>query len=138
MDDAPEDEPGSLRGKIVVLIVDDHADTRDLVGEFLRWRGHYPITARNAAHARTLIAGVRIHAVVTDFAMPDEDGVTFAQWVRRDLRTRNTPVVLYSGQADDRVARQIEQLGGRVLRKPAELEQIAVAIESLVRDASAA
>lgn len=116
---------------MIVLVVDDHDDTRDLVAEFLRWRGLLPITARSTADARALCRGVRVHAVVTDFAMPGGDGLELARWVRAQAEP-SPPLVMYTGQADEVVKREIEELGGRLVRKPAELDQIVELILSAV------
>ena len=122
---------GGAENPLVVLVVDDHDDTRDLVAEFLRWRGLMAITARSAADARVLCKGVRVHAVVTDFAMPGGDGLELARWVRSHAEP-SPPLVMYTGQADEVVTREIEQLGGRLVRKPAELDQIVELILSAV------
>ena len=61
----------SLAG-IRVVIAEDHDDTREVVERVLREQGA-TVTAVASARAAPLVAAADI--IVTDFSMPDDDGV---------------------------------------------------------------
>jgi PAS domain S-box-containing protein len=73
--DAPASTPvkTSLTG-VCVLVVDDDADARDLIETLLRTWGATVETAASASEAFALVEKVRPHVLVSDIAMPDEDG----------------------------------------------------------------
>jgi two-component system, OmpR family, phosphate regulon response regulator PhoB len=84
----------------VVLVVDDHADTREMYVEFLGVSGMTAIGARTCAealqHAR---AGV--HALVLDRQLPDGDGADVCRALKSDPATRSIAVIVLSGRASD-------------------------------------
>jgi PAS domain S-box-containing protein len=72
-----------LRG-LKVLIVDDERDARELVAAFLQPTGAVVLTAENGDQALSLVVTQRPDVIVSDIAMPGEDGY---DWMRR-LRQR--------------------------------------------------
>jgi two-component system phosphate regulon response regulator OmpR len=59
--------------------------------KFLVRNGFMATAARDAAHARRLLAGLDFDLIVLDVMMPGEDGLTLT----RDLReTLTTPILL--------------------------------------------
>jgi DNA-binding response OmpR family regulator len=86
----------------VVLLVDDHVDTREMYADYLRAMGGF-----EARHASTCtdavdIAGRHsIDAVILDRGLPDGDGGEVCRRLRDDPRTREVPIIVLSGRADD-------------------------------------
>jgi CheY-like chemotaxis protein len=74
--------PPDLHG-VYVLVVEDDADGLDLVTSMLRWRGAVVAAAISARDGLAAALQVRPHVVVTDIAMPGEDGY----WLADQLRT---------------------------------------------------
>jgi PAS domain S-box-containing protein len=66
-----------------VLVVDDDADSHQLLGTALEQDGATVLTASSAEKALELLQTTRIHALVSDIAMPDEDGYDLIRKVRR-------------------------------------------------------
>jgi CheY-like chemotaxis protein len=73
VDTQPAEIVPDLTGSIV-LLVDDDADTRELVTAILRRCGATVCAAESVLAARASIDASRPHVVVTDIAMPGEDG----------------------------------------------------------------
>ena len=71
----------SLSG-LTVLVVDDDADTRDLVKMVLAQRGASVWTAATVEEAMTLIRSRRPDILLSDIAMPGEDGYELIRQVR--------------------------------------------------------
>ena len=115
----------------VVLVVDDDPDACDLLVEYLAFRGARPIRAANVDEADTLLAGLRVDVIVTDYSMPEKDGLSFLRAVRRTSRFATTPVVMISGH-DHRgdIASAARAQGATFLSKPLDLQQLLAAIEA--------
>src|SRR2546422_7624476 len=80
MDDVP-----NLRD-LHVLVLDDHQDTLDVFSTALRACNANVFTARTARDAVTIFKTVRLDAIVSDLAMPGEDGL----WVVDQLDRKST------------------------------------------------
>ena len=85
----------------VVLLVDDHPDTREMYVEFLNAMGLQTLEATTCAEALTLVESSRVDAVVLDRRLPDGDGGQVCQALRRDPRTRTLPIIVLSGKEKD-------------------------------------
>jgi DNA-binding NtrC family response regulator len=80
-----------------ILIVDDNADVRSLVGLILARRGYRTVESGSARDAlsRARHWSPKIDVLLTDYALPDGDGITLA---RRFLaRFPSAGVVFMSG-----------------------------------------
>ncbi|HEX3177560.1 MAG TPA: GAF domain-containing protein [Methylomirabilota bacterium] len=79
-------EPSDVRrpplAGVRVLLVDDEQDTRELVTAVLEQAGAQVVVAASAAEALEALARARPHVLVSDVAMPDEDGYALLHRVR--------------------------------------------------------
>lgn len=71
----------SLLG-LKVLVVDDEADTRELISEVLKTCGSEVITSRSAAEALEAIEKHKPDILISDLGMPDEDGYSLISKIR--------------------------------------------------------
>ena len=71
----------SLEG-LTVLVVDDEADTRELIRQVLRECGSEVITSRSVAEALVALEQHRPDILVSDLGMPDEDGYSLISKIR--------------------------------------------------------
>jgi DNA-binding NtrC family response regulator len=117
-----------------VLIVDDDPDVGDLLSEYLEFCGARAIVARSAEQARALLdAGTPVAAVVTDYAMPGEDGLALLAQLRATPSSSTLPVVMISGHdTHGEIAAAARALGAEFLGKPVDL----VALVALLRCAT--
>ena len=72
-----------------ILIVDDEADSLDLMSAVLRECGAIPVTAKSAAEGFAELTSHPPQVLISDIEMPLEDGYTFI----RKVRTKLTPPV---------------------------------------------
>jgi DNA-binding NtrC family response regulator len=116
--------PVSQTAGRVILLVEDHFDTRWATALYLRGHGGFRvIEALNAAEAKTVLkTATNIDLVFTDINMPGaEDGYEVAQWVA--THHPKLPVVLTSGDRED--ARAYTKSGLReFVRKPYDLDRV--------------
>ena len=72
---------GSLHG-LRVLIVEDEEDARELLVEILRGEGAVIWSAPSAAEGFAALGAFRPELVISDIAMPDEDGYSLIRRIR--------------------------------------------------------
>ena len=95
-------KPGGLLSGVSVLLVDDHADTREIVGTYLRYSGSHVELAENGREALDRLTQLRVDVSVIDYTMPGMLGTELLQEIRK-LDTemhRPTPAILYTAYAD--------------------------------------
>ena len=81
-----------------ILIVDDEADIREPLAEYLTRNELLVVMANSAAEARTQIAQLEVDLIILDIMMPGEDGLSLC----RDLRARSdVPIILLTARTDD-------------------------------------
>ncbi|MBR9766327.1 MAG: response regulator [Rhodobacteraceae bacterium] len=114
-----------------LLIVDDDERIRDLLARFLKRQGFLVSTARDAAHARRLLAGLEFDLIVLDVMMPGEDGITLTERLRGEIRT---PILLLTarGETEDRI-RGLEAGADDYLVKPFEPRELSLRINAILR-----
>jgi CheY-like chemotaxis protein len=98
----------NLEGR-TVLVVDDHEDTRILLETLLSACGASVLLASSAAQARRLLSDRLPDVMITDLAMPVEDGFGLLEYCRHhdDPRVSTLPILALTGyggqEAQDRV-----------------------------------
>ncbi len=83
-----------------VLVVDDHESTREMLRIALGIHGFQVETAENGVEALAVLAGTRCHVVLTDYWMPEMNGVELLQAMRRDDDLADIPVVIMTAAHD--------------------------------------
>jgi signal transduction histidine kinase len=131
--DAAPLEEGRL-DLIRILVVDDDADTRDLLSVILKERGATVVTAESVATAYRLLAGFGPDVVLCDIAMPGEDGFRLLDWVKERERRqgRPIPVVALTAHARSEDRYRIMSAGFKgYLPKPLESSDIVSLVRSV-------
>src|SRR3990167_8197517 len=85
-----------------ILIVDDDAETRSLLQEYLQKQGYRVSAAADGKALRAALVAARPDLIVLDLMLPGEDGLQLC----RDLRSRsNLPVIMLTarGEETDRI-----------------------------------
>jgi CheY-like chemotaxis protein len=80
-----------------VLVVDDDKVIRQLIKVNLELDGFEVVTAADGVECLEVVHGVRPDLVTLDVAMPHLDGLSTAERLRADPRTRHIPVAIVSG-----------------------------------------
>jgi two-component system alkaline phosphatase synthesis response regulator PhoP len=80
-----------------ILIVDDDPEGLKLLKAMLGNEGFAVVMAQSAREAMLSAVDSRPDLIISDVAMPEVDGVSFCQHIRRDRRTAAIPVILVSG-----------------------------------------
>jgi PAS domain S-box-containing protein len=117
-----------------VLVLDDERDVRESVALLLERLGYRVSqfgSAREAVEAFRA-APLNYAAVLTDYSMPDLDGLEVA---RAMIEARpDVPIILFSGFVDAAVQERVRTLKVRkVLHKPPTLAELAATVQECVR-----
>jgi two-component system OmpR family response regulator len=114
-----------------IIIVDDEAPAREMVGEYLKMHG-FAVTLCDGG--KSLRGAIEVNVpdlVVLDLNMPEEDGLS----IIRDLKSRtNVPVIMLTATASpiDRVV-GLELGADDYIAKPCELRELMARIRSVLR-----
>lgn len=109
----------ATRHKPFVLVADDDRDTRELYRACFDTNGY--CTAEALTGSQAIVSAVEIvpDVLLTDYALPDVDGVTIAQRLKSDPRTAGIRIVMVTGYANPDLERRAIAAGiERVLLKP--------------------
>jgi len=119
-----------------IIIVDDEAPAREMVGEYLKMHGFTVTLCDGGRSLRGAIETSVPDLVVLDLNMPEEDGLS----IIRDLKSRtNVPVIMLTATASpiDRVV-GLELGADDYIAKPCELRELMARIRSVLRRSSPA
>ena len=115
-------------------MVDDEADARELIAEVLSGAGASVETARSAAEGLAALPGFRPQVLVSDIAMPNEDGLSFMRRVRQLPRAEGGAVpalALTAFARDDDRLRAIDAGYNTHVSKPVDPDALASAVAKL-------
>jgi len=117
-----------------VLIVDDRAENRGLLGDLLAPEGFEVETARDGEEALARAFARPPDLILMDVSMPRLDGLEACRRLKGDERTHLVPVVLVTGLTarEDRIA-GIAAGCDDFITKPVDTEQLLARARSLLR-----
>jgi DNA-binding response OmpR family regulator len=95
--DATEREGETL----TVLLIEDHADTREMLGKVLTKLGHRALIATCCADARAVAVDPKtVDLILGDVGLPDGDGVALLQELKQRFGCRVAALTGYGQQVD--------------------------------------
>jgi signal transduction histidine kinase/CheY-like chemotaxis protein len=121
-----------------VLVVDDDADTREVVREILQYAGAKVITSSSARETRGLIERFRPDVLVADIGMPEEDGYSLIKSIRaNEPSARHLPAIaLTAHTGPDDVERALNSGFHAHISKPVDAIHLVSSIVALLRPAA--
>jgi two-component system, cell cycle response regulator DivK len=125
--------PRGIPSRPLVLIVDDHDDTRELYVTSLSAFGFEAIAAADRAQACRRAWESHPDIVVTDLTLPGGDGWQLIQDLKRQARTRHIPVILLTGHAEPQLRERAEREGcAAFFVKPCLPDELAVELRHVL------
>ncbi len=122
------------RDDLKVMVVDDTAVSRALITQALDWMqiGDYRTFADGAEAFRGLLQKP-VHLVISDFHMPELDGLGLLESIRGHRGTERMGFILVTGRADAAMVARGRALGmNNMITKPFSREQMRDCIERVV------
>lgn len=102
-----------------VLVADDDRDTRELYRACFDTSGYRTAEAGTGSQAIASAIEIVPDVLITDYVLPDFDGVTIARRLKEDPRTAGVRILMVTGYSNVEVERRALAAGiERVLPKP--------------------
>lgn len=114
-----------------ILVVDDDAEIRSLLGDYLRKNGYRATAVADGKAMWTALARGKVDMVVLDLMLPGDDGLTLCRKLRAESET---PVIMLTarGEETDRIV-GLEMGADDYLAKPFSPRELLARIKSVMR-----
>jgi CheY-like chemotaxis protein len=124
---------GTLLSGVHVLVVDDEADTRATLDAVLQQYGARPTLAATASDAMEMVRQSPPDVLLSDIAMPGEDGYTLIRRIRASVDAARLPAAALTAYGDhDSRAHAVEAGFQEYLTKPIDPVSLAQTLARLL------
>lgn len=118
----------------VVLVIDDEAELRFIVGAHLRTAGFEVVATGDGREAIELALKQSPDVIIMDIGLPGIDGVTATRLLKADPRTRDIPIIMVTARAGSAdVIRGLEAGAQEYLAKPFDVAELLARVRSVYR-----
>ena len=116
-----------------IMIVDDSASLRQVVGIALKGAGYDVIEACDGKDALGKLDGKKIHLIISDVNMPNMDGITFLKAAKQLPAYKFTTVIMLTTEAGDSKKAEGQAAGAKAwVVKPFQPAQMLAAVSKLI------
>jgi len=116
-----------------ILIVDDSASLRQVVGIALKGAGYDIIEACDGKDGLSKLDGQKIHLIISDVNMPNMDGFTFVQEAKKLPAYKFTPIIMLTTEAGESKKEAGRAAGAKAwMIKPFQPAQMLSAVSKLI------
>lgn len=124
----------ALRDQIRIMVVDDMSTSRGLITQALDSFGVRNVaTAENGKQALQVLASKPVHLVISDYNMPEMDGLQMLHYLRAAPKTKGVGFILITGRAEQQIIDHGKKLGmNNYLKKPFQPDDLRKCIEAVV------
>ena len=124
----------TLKEQLKILVVDDTSVSRMLVVDALQTIGIKNIgMAKDGAQALSMMMAGPSHLVISDFNMPNLDGIGLLKALREFKPTSRVGFILVTGKTDKTIIDRAKQFGlNNYLAKPFTVPALKTSIEAVV------
>jgi len=116
-----------------ILVIEDYADTRELISALLRNRGYRVIEAEDGIEGLLKATGNYPDLIIMDLALPEMDGVETARRIHEMPKLSRTPIFVVSALLTKEVEADVRAVGCvEVFAKPFEIEALLRSVRATV------
>lgn len=116
-----------------ILIVDDSASIRQVVGIALKGAGYTVVEAADGKDALDKLETQKFNLVISDVNMPNMDGITFVKNMKQKPNYKFTPVIMLTTEGSDEKKKEGQAAGAKAwVVKPFRPEQMLQAVSMLI------
>ena len=102
-----------------ILIIDDVETNRFVLRNIITDMGYQPVLAENGKQGLKIMDRIIPDLILLDVAMPEMDGYEFANIIKKDIRTRDIPIIFISAyDAAPDIVKGFEAGGADYVTKP--------------------
>jgi DNA-binding response OmpR family regulator len=117
-----------------ILVVDDSTTNVVLLEAILDEKGYQIETALNAKEAYAIIENESPDLILLDLLMPKISGFEFLEELRKNPKTKSTPVIVVSALADEENVEKILKMGAiDFIKKPIDLQYLVERVENVLQ-----
>ena len=115
-----------------IMIVDDSASMRQVVGITLRGAGYEVLEGVDGVDALARLHGQKVHLIISDVNMPNMDGISFVKAVKLLPAYKFTPIIMLTTESEEAKKLQGQAAGAKAwVVKPFQPAQLLVAVQRL-------
>jgi two-component system chemotaxis response regulator CheY len=116
-----------------ILVVDDSASVRQVVGLALRGAGYDVIEGVDGVDALSKLDGRKVHLIISDVNMPRMDGITFVKETKKLAAYKFTPIIMLTTESADGKKSEGQAAGAKAwVVKPFQPAQMLAAVSKLI------
>lgn len=114
-----------------ILLVDDQAQNRDMLGRRLERRGYEVVLRESAVGVEDAIAAQDIELVLLDWMMPERSGADALEGIRARFDAEHVPVIVVTALDDgDIVSKALEGGANDYITKPIDLRVLTARVKA--------
>ncbi len=132
MSSAQGDDGGSISTRLGrILLVDDQAQNRDMLGRRLERRGYDVVLRETAVGIEDAISELHIELVLLDWMMPERSGLDALHGIRQRFDAEHVPVIVVTALDDgDIVSKALEGGANDYITKPIDLRVLTARVKA--------
>jgi len=118
---------------LLILAVEDDPDSREFLRAVIERCGARVIEAGTVRTARQYVETLKIDLIITDLALPGEDGATFLKWLRARPREKGgaAPAIAVTAFYENYPPAQMSGWAA-YFQKPLQMEQLVETIAAIL------
>src|ERR1022692_2178541 len=120
-----------------ILIVDDEHDFIELLQYKLAGHGYELIVANDGVHALSQARTQKPNLILLDILLPDLDGLSVCEILRRQPATKNIPIIFMSALSSEVTKRTVAMQADDFFTKPLDLPRLVKRIADLLHQETA-
>ncbi|WP_018151818.1 response regulator [Leeia oryzae] len=118
----------------VIMVVDDSASLRQVVSIALKGAGYDVLEGCDGKDALSKLTGQKINLVISDVNMPNMDGISFVQELKKKPEYKFTPVIMLTTESGDDMKSKGQAAGVKAwVVKPFKPDQMISAVSKLIQ-----
>jgi DNA-binding response OmpR family regulator len=126
-----------MADKSKILIVEDDADTSDMLREYFNSQGYKVLTAAWGRDALELCRRIPPDVIILDIRLPDINGYDIYHKLRSNLQTSSTPIIFLTQQNDRKDVITGLKLGAvDYITKPFDIEELGLRVRNVLQQTS--
>jgi len=116
-----------------IMIVDDSASLRQVVGISLRSAGYDVLEGADGADALKKLTGQKVHLIISDVNMPNMDGISLVKEIKKLPAYKFTPIVMLTTESANAKKTEGQAAGAKAwMLKPFNPPQLLAVVQKLV------
>ena len=116
-----------------IMVVDDSASLRQVVGIALRKAGYDVLEAADGQDGLSKLGGQKVHMIISDVNMPNMVGISFVKAVKQLPAYRFTPIAMLTTESQEEKKKAGQEAGAKAwVVKPFKPEQLLAVVQKLV------